>query len=152
MAKLANAQILFKMGFPFEETLIKKIGSIFKNTEVVDIQRGIKLRAMTEEETEAGEAGHGHSHGKKHKHSREAGDKDPHTWLDPQLAKIQAQTVADTLIRIDPSHKDQYEANLKDFQTELDAIHEQLKKALDPVKGKKFFVFHPTDISETRMV
>ncbi len=143
MAKLAGAQILFKMGFSFEETLIKKIGPTFKNVEVVDLQKGIKLRAMTEEETEAGEAGHGHSHGKKHKHSREAGDMDQHTWLDPQLAKIQAQTVADTLIRIDPSHKDQYEANLKDFQTELDAIHEQLKKALAPVKGKKFFVFHP---------
>ena len=72
-----------------------------------------------------------------------AGDMDQHTWLDPQLAKIQARTIADTLIRIDPSHKDQYEKNLKDFQADLDAIHEQLKKALAPVKGKSFFVFHP---------
>ena len=30
MTKLANAQVLFKMGFPFEETLIKKVGSGFK--------------------------------------------------------------------------------------------------------------------------
>ena len=73
----------------------------------------------------------------------EAGEMDQHTWLDPQLAKIQAKTIADTLIRIDPSHKDQYEKNLKGFQADLDAIHEQLKKALAPVKGKSFFVFHP---------
>ena len=141
MTKLANARVLFKMGFPFEETLIKKVGSSFKNVEVVDLQQGIKLRAMTEEETEAEEAEHGH--GKAEEHGHEAGDMDQHTWLDPQLAKIQAKTIADTLIRIDPNHKDQYEKNLKDFQADLDAIHEQLKKALAPVKGKSFFVFHP---------
>jgi zinc transport system substrate-binding protein len=141
MTKLANARVLFKMGFPFEETLIKKVGSGFKNVEVVDLQQGIKLRAMTEEETEAEEAEHGH--GKAEEHGHDAGDMDQHTWLDPQLAKIQAKTIADTLIRIDPSHKDQYEKNLKDLQADLDAIHEQLKKALAPVKGKSFFVFHP---------
>ena len=78
-----------------------------------------------------------------HEHSHEAGDIDQHTWLDPQLAKIQARTIADTLIRIDPVHKEQYEKNLKDFQADLDAVHEQLTKALAPVKGKSFFVFHP---------
>lgn len=153
MAKLADAQILFKMKFPFEETLIKKMESTFKKLEVVDLQQGIRLRAMTEEESEAGEADHGqgkgeeheHGHGalEEHEHHHEAGDMDPHTWLDPQLAKIQARTIADTLVRIDPGHKDQYEKNLKDFQAELDAVHERLIKALAPVKGKAFFVFHP---------
>lgn len=143
MAKLANAQVLFKMGFPFEETLIKKVGSSFKNVEVVDLQQGIKLRAMTEEESEAEEAEHGHGEAEEHGHDHEAGEMDQHTWLDAQLAKVQAKTIADTLIRIDPGHKDQYEKNLKAFQADLDAIHEQLKKALAPVKGKSFFAFHP---------
>jgi zinc transport system substrate-binding protein len=143
MAKLANAQVLFKMGFPFEETLIKKVGSSFKNVEVVDLQQGIKLRAMTEEESEAEEAEHGHGEAEEHGHEHEAGEMDQHSWLDPQLAKVQAKTIADTLIRLDPSRKDQYEKNLEGFQADLDAIHEQLKKALAPVKGKSFFVFHP---------
>ena len=103
MAKLANAQVLFEMGFPFEETLIKKVGSTFKNVEVVDLQKGIKLRAMTEEETEAEEAEHGHGEAEEHGHDHEAGEMDQHTWLDPQLAKVQAKTIAGTLIRIDPS-------------------------------------------------
>ncbi len=147
VAKLANARILFKMGFPFEETLIQKVGSTFKNLEVVDLQQGIKLRTMTEEEAEAEEAEHehGHGHGKAEERDphHEAGDMDQHTWLDPQLVKIQARTIADTLIRIDPGHKDRYEKNLKGFLTDLDAVHEQLTKALAPVKGKSFFVFHP---------
>lgn len=143
MTKLADAQVLFKMGFPFEETLVKKVGSTFKNVEVVDLQQGIKLRAMTEEEVKAGEAEHGHGETEEHEHSHEAGDMDQHTWLDPQLAKIQARTIANTLTRIDPSHRAQYEKNLKDFQTDLDTVHEQLTKALAPVKEKSFFVFHP---------
>jgi zinc transport system substrate-binding protein len=153
MTKLANARVLFKMGFPFEETIIKKIGSTFKNVEVVDLQQGIKMRTMTEEEAEAEEAeheaehehGHGHGHGaaEHDERSHEPGEIDQHTWLDPRLAKIQARTIADSLIRIDSVHKDQYEKNLKDFQTDLDGIHEQLTKALAPEKGKSFFVFHP---------
>jgi len=147
MAKLANARVIFKMGFPFDETIIKKIGSTFKDVEVVDLQQGIKVRTLTQEEAEAEEAEHkyGHEH-EKAEHdgqSHEAGEIDQHTWLDPQLAKIQARTIADTLIRVDSFHKDQYEKNLKDFQADLEAIHEQLSKALAPVKGKSFFVFHP---------
>jgi zinc transport system substrate-binding protein len=149
MAKLANARVLFKMGFPFEETIIKKVGSTFKNVQVVDLQQGIRLRTMTEEEAAAEgaehEHGHGHAHGEVEDHERrhEASDLDQHTWLDPQLAKIQAHTIAETLIRIDPGRKDQYEKNLQDFRKDLDAIHGQLTKALAPVKGKSFFVFHP---------
>jgi zinc transport system substrate-binding protein len=147
MVKLANARVLFKMGFPFEETIVKKIGSTFKNVEVVDLQQGLKVRTLTDEEAEAEEAEHGHGHGhgeaKHDEHSHESGMIDQHTWLDPQLAKIQARTIADTLIRIDSARKDLYEKNLKDFQADLDAIHEELTKALAPVKGKSFFVFHP---------
>ena len=146
VAKLAEARILFKVGFPFEETLVKKAGSTFKNLEVVDIQQGLKLRPMTEEESEAEEAEeaeHGHEHGKANEHSHEAGDMDQHTWLDPRMAKIQARTIADTLIRIDPGHREDYEKNVKAFQADLDAVHEQLTRALAPVKGKSFFVFHP---------
>jgi zinc transport system substrate-binding protein len=133
VTKLADARVLFELGFPFEENLVKKTGSMFKNVEVVNLQKGIRLRAMTEEEE------HGHGHGEEH----ESGELDQHTWLDPQLAKIQARTIADTFIRIDPTHQTEYERNLRDFHADLDAIHEQLTKALAPVKGKTFLVFHP---------
>jgi zinc transport system substrate-binding protein len=136
MAKLANSRVLFRIGFPFEETVIKKIGSTFKNVEVVDLQQGIKLRAVTEEEEHAHETEYrGHAH--------EAGEMDQHTWLDPLLAKIQARTIADTLVRIDPVHRADYENNLVEFQADLDAIHNRLTKALAPVRSKSFYVFHP---------
>lgn len=136
MTKLADSQILFKTGFPFEEVLVKKLASTVKNLTVVDLQQGITLRPAEEENEHHGDA-------KEEDHHHEAEDMDPHTWLDPRLAKIQAQTIADALIRIDPSHRSEYENNLKEFQKDLDAVHEKLTKALAPVKGKSFFVFHP---------
>lgn len=136
-AKLADAQVLFTLGFPFEQRISKKLGSTFKKLEIVDLQQGIKLQPMNEAH------GHHHGEGDHHKHSHGAGEPDRHSWLDPQLVKIQAGTIAKTLMRIDPSHRAQYEKNLKDFQNDLDAVDEQLTKALAPVKGKSFFVFHP---------
>ena len=136
MAKLARAKLFFNLGFPFEETLVKKLGATFKNAEIVNIQKGIKLRPVNEQD--------GDNHAvEEHGHAHEADSLDRHTWLDPQLARIQAGTIADALIQVDPENRRVYEANLKKFQADLDRIHEQLKEALAPVKGKSFFVFHP---------
>ena len=143
LAKLAGARVLFTMGFPFERRLVKKIRPIFKRVEIVDLQRGIKLRHLTAREAEVEEAEHSHGPNNGHGHSHEADEMDQHTWLDPQLAGIQAQTIAETLIRIDPHHQKQYEKNLKSFQKDLDAAHRKLVKALASVKGKSFYVFHP---------
>lgn len=136
MAKLARAKVFFNLGFPFEETLVKKLGATFKNAEIVNIQKGIELRPVDEKDGD-------HHVGEEHGHAHEADALDRHTWLDPQLAKIQAGTIADTLIQVDPKNRQMYEANLKNFRADLDRIHEQLKEALAPVKGKSFFVFHP---------
>ncbi len=138
VAKLSDAQVLFKIGFPFEGALIAKAGSTFKNLKVVDLQQGIKMRTISDAEEESD-----HDAGASHGHSHEAGAVDPHTWLDPRLAKIQARTIAATLIEIDPIHRAVYEENLKRFQSDLDKIDDQLRASLAPLKGKSFFVFHP---------
>ncbi|MFH0959776.1 MAG: zinc ABC transporter substrate-binding protein [Pseudomonadota bacterium] len=137
ITKLADAQVLFKIGFPFEEALIKKAGSTFKDLKVVDLQQGIKMRPIA-----GAHKGHGHErHG--HGHSHDADGLDPHTWLNPLIAKIQAATIATTLIQIDPANMATYEENLKKFEADLDNINTELINSLAPVRGKNFFVFHP---------
>lgn len=136
MAKLARAKLFFNLGFPFEETLVKKLRPTFKNAEIVNIQKGIELRPVNEQDGD-------HHVGEERGHSHESGAVDRHTWLDPQLAKIQARTIADALIQVDPKNREVYEKNLGKFQDDLDRIHHQLKEALEPVKSKSFFVFHP---------
>lgn len=137
ITKLADAQALFKIGFPFEEALIKKAGSTFRDLKVVDLEQGIKMLPIAEERKQVGHESHGHSH------SHDAGGLDPHTWLNPLNAKIQAGTIAKTLIQIDPAHSAIYEENLKKFEADLDNINTELTNSLAPIRGKSFFVFHP---------
>lgn len=56
--------------------------------------------------------------------SREMGDihpeGNPHMWLDPLFAKIQASNIAEGLKRADPSGADYYDQRLKDFHNRID--------------------------------
>ncbi len=108
MAKLARAKLFFNLGFPFEETLVKKLGATFKNAEIVNIQKGIKLRPVNEQD--------GDNHAvEEHGHAHEADSLDRHTWLDPQLARIQAGTIADALIQVDPENRQSVRSESKEI-------------------------------------
>src|SRR6059058_3413175 len=45
----------------------------------------------------------------------------PHYWLDPLNGKVIARNIADGLERVDPSNKDFYETNLKNFDNQIDS-------------------------------
>jgi len=147
IAALASARVLFTVGMPFEQTLVKKIKATFKNLTVVDTTKGITLREMTEEEAKAEaddhEPGKGHKHGKKSGHSHLGGAPDNHVWLDPVLAKTQAATICEALAAIDPAHADEYRKNLEAFHQDLEGLDAKLTAALAPMKGKAFYVYHP---------
>lgn len=84
-----------------------------------------------------------HAHHAKEEKEHHHGGTDPHLWLSPRLVKIQARTIADALIEVDPAGKATYEKNLAAFHKDLDALDAKLVEALAPVKGKTFMVFHP---------
>jgi len=138
MAQLANSRLYFKIGLPFEERLLSKVSDTFKNLAVVDTREGIKLRAVEEWEVGGEEEGAGDHH-----EEDRAGAPDPHVWLSPRLAKIQAQNIERALARIDPDRADEYSRNLKAFEADLDALDAKIAAALAPLKGQEFFVFHP---------
>ncbi|HYR91942.1 MAG TPA: metal ABC transporter substrate-binding protein [Terriglobia bacterium] len=56
--------------------------------------------------------------------SREMGDihpqGNPHVWLDPLLAKVQAANIADALKRADPANAAYYDSRLEDFKHRID--------------------------------
>jgi len=128
MGKLAKAKVYFRIGVPFENAFIPKIESSLPHLLIVDTRQGISLEKIEEHGEE------GHDHGE---------ELDPHIWLDPQLAKKQAEIIKNTLIQLDPEGRTLYENNFTIFSAELDALHERLSKALAPFRGKSFFVFHP---------
>lgn len=158
MARLAEAQVYFRIGLPFEDSLLKKVGAVLPDLRIVDTRKGIRLRVMERAgDPDDKDASHDKGRGDQH-HHQEDGDKsddkkaehkhdqegtDPHIWLDPRLVKLQARTICQELIRIDPEHADQYRENTKAFEAELDKVDSRIAKALAPLKGREFFVFHP---------
>jgi len=124
---LSQADVFFKIGLPFEDRLLGKIGSILKNAAVVDTRQGIALRPSEDD----------HAHGGEH-----AGA-DPHIWLAPKLIRQQAQTICEALCLRDAAHCAVYRRNLAAFQNELDSLDAELCSRLALFAGREIFVFHP---------
>jgi zinc transport system substrate-binding protein len=68
---------------------------------------------------------------------------DPHTWLAPKLAEVQAESIRDELARLDPDASALYDANLAALRTELMNLDEQIAEMLESLEGREMFVFHP---------
>lgn len=128
MTRLAQARLLFRVGVPFEETLVAKLASTHGRLKIVDTRKGIELRRV-----QGGHAGHEHR----------AGETDPHVWLSPRLAKVQARTMCDALCEADPAHAGDYRENLAALHADLDRLDRRIAAALAPLKGRTFYVFHP---------
>ena len=135
MALLSRANIFFRIGVPFENSLINKIKNNFKNLKVVDTRKGITLRIM--------QAAHSHNDLQKKESDNSKITRDPHIWLNPMLVKIQAENIKNALKELDPDNAEYYDLNCKKFQDKLDDLNNELKQALAPLKGRTFMVFHP---------
>jgi zinc transport system substrate-binding protein len=139
MAKLATAKAYFRIGVPIERSVLRKIRQSHKELVIVETQRGVAYRYL-----EGHDHDHGHSDapGKDH-HGEGAKEPDPHIWMAPKLVKIQARNIYNALCRLDPLHRQEFAANLKSFEADLDRVDARISRALAPLKGKKIYVFHP---------
>jgi zinc transport system substrate-binding protein len=171
MARLARARLFFAIGWPFEKRLLEKAAAVNPNLKVIDTLEGVPLRWMTPAES-AADAGSekGQEPFLKSRrvpdtfsdppapsappaaahpaHARlpaggQAGQPDPHVWLSPRFARIQAATIAKALADADPARADEFRKNLAAVQQDLDRLDARLAAALAPLRGKTFFVYHP---------
>ena len=132
MVKISKAVVYFSAGVPFEKHLNKKLQSNFENLNIVDTQKGIELQEIEHHH-------HDHSHGK----TEETNSLDPHSWLDPSLAKIMAQNIYDELTKIYPNDSMIYQNNLNLLFNNLDKIDSTIKIAIKPFQNQRFYTFHP---------
>jgi len=127
MARLGGADVFFHLGATFERRLAEKIRTQFKDLRVVDTRKGVPLLKLP---------------GAHDGHGRED-DTDPHIWLDPKLAGIQARTICEALCEIDADHAGEYRRNLRAFIADLDRVDAEIAELLRPVRDRTFYVFHP---------
>ena len=137
--KLVSSDIYFRIGVPFENGFLHKVKSIADSILVIDTRKGITLREMRA----FGHAGNEIKENHNLKGNNDNIGKDPHIWMSPVMVKIQAQTIFETLISIEPENKNYYEKNYHLFIKDLDQLNETLASALKNLKGENIFVFHP---------
>jgi ABC-type Zn uptake system ZnuABC Zn-binding protein ZnuA len=75
---------------------------------------------------------------------KEGGKPNPHLWTNPPYARRYARVAADTLERLDPSHKAEYEANYDAFAASVDELDHAMKTASASMtaKQRKLLTYH----------
>lgn len=133
VSRLMKAAVYFRIGLPFENGAWLQAIAQHSAVPIVDTRRGIALRAMEPHGAQRATADHPDDDGR-----------DPHIWLSPRLLRVQAQTIAETLVELDPAHADHYTARHQELDQRLTALDSALRQRLQPLAGRTFFVFHPS--------
>ena len=127
---ISKSSIWFRIGYiGFEHSWKDKVAEANKNMKVVNMAEGLDLIADKMEQ----HGDHVHIDGV-----------DPHVWLSPVLVKQMAKTILDEVVKLKPENVEKYEANYREFIKECDEIDVELRDKLEPYKGRKFVVFHPS--------
>lgn len=133
MMMLNEADLLLYNGAGFEGWVEKAIAAMNNDQlTIVEASKHVKLLQMEEESSHEGEHEHDHYHG----------DWDPHTWLDPNQAKIQAETIKNALVEIDPKHQDVYSNNYQSLVQQFDELDRSLKDLSEHVQKREVVVSH----------
>ncbi len=76
-----------------------------------------------------------------------AGDEDspggnPHTWLSPKNAMVQAEKIRDAFIKADPAGMEIYRRNADRFEQELRDLDQDIRNAVAGFSNRRFISFH----------
>lgn len=143
MVELTQTKIYFSIGVPFEESWLQKIQETNQGMKIIDTRKGIELIEMVSSRDLLIRIGVEKKIMEHKKATEIIPEKDPHIWLSPLLVKIQAENIFNELVILDPGNKDFYHQNLKNFQKDLDKIHNETEDIFSKIGKKEFLVFHP---------
>ncbi|MCH5584804.1 zinc ABC transporter substrate-binding protein [Shimazuella sp. AN120528] len=96
---------------------------------IVESTKNIALHDSTEQEED-------------HAHDSQTINKDPHVWLDPILAKKQAENIKQAMIQKDPKHKTLYEQNYQKLAKRFNQLDQSYRSVLSQVKNKNVITSH----------
>ncbi|MBS3809153.1 MAG: zinc ABC transporter substrate-binding protein [Desulfobacterales bacterium] len=129
MAALAECDIYFAIGVPFEKAWMKKIRGANPGIKVVYTDNWIEKQPIDR----SGDS----------MHSRDGSD--PHIWLSSPLVMIQARHILTGLIEADPKHAQIYKSGYNEFIAELAELDTKLRSFFPPAEEtKEFIVLHPS--------
>jgi zinc transport system substrate-binding protein len=129
---ISQADAYLRIRVDFEDAWMDRFLSANPQMQVIDTTQGIERlplpAGLGEDEIAPGSP---------------EGQVDPHIWLSPQLVKVQAETIADTLSQLNPEQASQFQANLDEFLQDIDVLDTDIRQTLEGVTNRRFLVFHP---------
>ena len=132
-----------------EETIGTLAGSAvqIKLLDVADTRRlsfrdGVIFEHDSDEEhAEHGDDDH-ETHDPDDAHDHDHDGLDPHAWLDPVNALVWVHAIAAQLSEMDPGNAAIYDGNAATLSADLEALAEETRARLEPVRDRRFVVFH----------
>jgi len=129
MIAVSKADLYLKIGLPEENIWLKKLISMNKNINILDISYGIKRYNMIDREDN-------------HAHSRE-GMLDPHIWLSPMNSLIICRNITKVFCEKNKELSSSYLENFKSLSKQIIDLDIKIKKLFLNKKEHDFLVFHP---------
>lgn len=133
IVSIAKANVFIYNGVELEPFVDKMIQPLQKqNVKLVDTSKGVPLIKYN------GPADEDQADAK----NTPAHDMDPHIWLDPKNAIIQAENIKNVLSEIQPANKDVFEKNFEDLKSKLENLDSQFRDVVSNAKTKEVLVSH----------
>lgn len=135
-AALERARLVFWIGPDLEHFLQQPLETLAADATIVTLEDTPGLTLLPPREGGSFEPEEDEDHAHEHE------TVDPHLWLDPENARAMADEIGKALAQADPANADAYKANAEALKARLDRLEEETDKALEPIRGKPFVVFH----------
>ena len=129
MRILEGADVIVMNGAGLKEAMENALDSV-ADTPVIDCSRGIELLE--------GEAHHHEEEGDHEEHE----EGDPHIWMDPALACVMIESIADGLSAQDPANAERFSANAQAAKERILTACEDLKVQLADLPCRELITFH----------
>ena len=136
--RISQADLIIINGVGFENW-IHDIEEINPDVTIIDSSKGIKIIEWENNEDEHDDHKEEHDEHEEEHDAHSLGD--PHIWLNPVLAKVQVQNIADGLIKFNPENKQTYSSNTNIFLKKLDTLDTKIINELQNCK-KDFIAYH----------
>jgi zinc transport system substrate-binding protein len=110
---MQQADLIFINGIGFE-SWVNNVHFINSKIQIIDTSVGIKIKNNKILETNESK-------------SNADSISDPHIWLNPKMAQIQVQNIANALSKNDPENQDYYQKNSQSYIKELELLDNEIR-------------------------
>lgn len=131
LAQLSRCTVYFAQGVPFESAWLPRFLKANRNLKIVRCYQGVERVPMQRAPRSA-------------KLKVGTIQLDPHIWLSPPFAFIEARNMLEGILRADPSHRESYAKGFRELAREIVDLDLVIKELFEGIgKHNSFMVYHP---------